>query len=312
LKISLILLFLVLLFPLTAYQFFGEDFVDPGSIYTLLLLPGDGDVFTGGDLSIKNQDGRVLATSSFFSYQVDMEHSVWVALLGIAPDLPAEQIRLDAECINQEGSVFFSKRIQIGSREFPRQELSLDSSLTSLRSEPDPRKTQESRMRWAAISSFDPRYIYHMDRLNAPVEGDYILTTDYGTRRLYHYSNGTDSSTLHFGLDWAAPLGTPVYSVASGRVVLAEEMLVTGNTLIIEHLPGVYSLYYHLDRIDVEVEQLVSAGEQLGTMGETGLATGSHLHWEIRVSKVAVDPMRILETPVLDKDWIISKINSNK
>lgn len=311
-KTSLILFFLILLFPLTAYQFYGEDFAEPGSIYTLLLVPDKEEIFNRGSLTIRNLEGRVLAASEFFSYQVDMEHSVWVALLGLPSDLPPEQIRLDAECQNREGPVFFSKRIQISSRDFPTQELTLDSNLTTLRSEPDPRKAQESRMRWAAISTFDSRYIYHMDTLDVPVKGDYVLTTDYGTRRLYHYSNGTDSSTLHFGLDWAAPLGTPVHSVASGRIVLAEEMLVTGNTLIIEHLPGVYSLYYHLDRIDVAPEQLVSAGEPLGTMGETGLATGSHLHWEIRVSKVAVDPMRILEAPVLDKDWIISKINSNK
>lgn len=311
-KHSLIVFFLLLLFPLTAYQFYGEDFAEPGSVYTLLLVPARGEIFNSGTVSLSNSEGRVLATAQFFPYQVEMEQNVWVALLGLSSDLPAEQFRLEAECQNIQGPVFYRKRVQISSRDFPLQELELDDTLTTLRSQPDPRKTQESRMRWAAISSFDPRYIYHVENLEVPVSGDYILTTDYGTRRLYHYSNGTDSRTLHYGLDWAAPLGTPVSAVASGHVVLAEEMLVTGNTLIIEHLPGVYSLYYHLDRIDVEADQLVAAGDSLGTMGETGLATGSHLHWELRVSKVAVDPILLLDAPVLDKEWIISMINSNK
>ena len=60
--------------------------------------------------------------------------------------------------------------------------------------------------------------------------------------------------------------------------------------MVVEHLPGVFSMYYHLDQLSVSAGQLVEAGQALGTVGATGLATGAHLHWEVRVAGVPVDP----------------------
>jgi murein DD-endopeptidase MepM/ murein hydrolase activator NlpD len=93
-------------------------------------------------------------------------------------------------------------------------------------------------------------------------------------------------------------------------VILARFRIVTGNSVIIEHLPGVYSLYYHLDHIDVAEGAMVSAGTLLGQSGSTGLATGPHLHWEIRVSQENTDPDAFVARPILDKDAILTKINT--
>ena len=86
--------------------------------------------------------------------------------------------------------------------------------------------------------------------------------------------------------------------------------IVTGNTVILEHLPGLYSLYYHLDKIAVSEGSIVEAGTILGESGSTGLATGPHLHWEIRVSTENADPDVFLSRPVLDKKDIIDKLAS--
>jgi murein DD-endopeptidase MepM/ murein hydrolase activator NlpD len=91
-------------------------------------------------------------------------------------------------------------------------------------------------------------------------------------------------------------------------VVLARNRIVTGNSVIIEHLPGVYSLYYHLDSIDAAEGAIVAAGERLGLSGATGLATGPHLHWEIRVSGENTDPDILMARPVLDKDALLSRL----
>jgi murein DD-endopeptidase MepM/ murein hydrolase activator NlpD len=75
----------------------------------------------------------------------------------------------------------------------------------------------------------------------------------------------------------------------------------TGNTVIIEHLPGVFTVYFHMASISVKEGDLVGPGEHVGTVGMTGFATGPHLHWEAVVSGIAVDPDSLARQPLLDK-----------
>ena len=81
---------------------------------------------------------------------------------------------------------------------------------------------------------------------------------------------------------------------------MASERIITGFTVVIEHLPGLYSLYYHLDSLSVREGQRVSQGDRIGTVGSTGLATGPHLHWEVRSAGVAVDPDLLVKRPLID------------
>ncbi len=129
---------------------------------------------------------------------------------------------------------------------------------------------------------------------------DYVYHTSYfGDRRNYEYSNGNSSIGLHYGLDYRASIGTPTYACADGKVVMATMRNSSGNSIVIEHLPGFYSLYYHLDSMDVKVGDMVKQGEEIGKTGKTGLATGPHLHWEVRINGIAVDPAYFLETPLV-------------
>ena len=91
---------------------------------------------------------------------------------------------------------------------------------------------------------------------------------------------------------------------------MAEDRIITGLSVVLEHLPGVFSLYYHLDSMDVSEGDLVSTGTTLGTVGSTGLSTGPHLHWELRVSGVAVDPNRHLERPLIDTTAIVRSLST--
>ena len=117
------------------------------------------------------------------------------------------------------------------------------------------------------------------------------LTGFYGDRRVYKYSNGKSSyGNPHNGIDYGVPEGTPVSSCAKGKVVLAEDRISTGWSIVIEHLPGLYSLYYHLSDMNVKVGDMVEAGDLIGHSGKTGLATGPHLHWEVRLNGSAVNP----------------------
>jgi murein DD-endopeptidase MepM/ murein hydrolase activator NlpD len=126
---------------------------------------------------------------------------------------------------------------------------------------------------------------------------------------VYRYSNGRTDTSIHAGIDYGVPTGTGVASCGPGKVVLARPRIVTGKSVILEHLPGVYSLYYHLDTIEVAEGAMVDTGTLLGRSGATGLATGPHLHWEIRVSGENTDPDAFISRPLLDKDAILSKIS---
>jgi murein DD-endopeptidase MepM/ murein hydrolase activator NlpD len=90
--------------------------------------------------------------------------------------------------------------------------------------------------------------------------------------------------------------------------VFAGPRMVSGNTAVVEHLPGVYSLYYHLSVISVKKGDRIEAGDPIGRVGMTGLATGPHLHWEVRVDGIPVDPDELLKQPLVDKARILATI----
>ena len=117
----------------------------------------------------------------------------------------------------------------------------------------------------------------------------HVVTSQFGTRRSY---NEGPVSGFHGGVDFSGETGTPIYAPAAGRVVLAEQLMVRGGSVLIDHGLGVYSGYWHQSKLAVEVGQWVEAGQLIGYVGDTGLVSGSHLHWELRVGGIAVDPMQ--------------------
>lgn len=120
-----------------------------------------------------------------------------------------------------------------------------------------------------------------------PVDGP--VTTQFGQQRSV---NGGPPSGHHSGVDIGAPEGTPVLATNSGRVVVAEPLAVRGNMVIVDHGGGVLSGYGHLSTFAVVPGQAVRAGEVLGAVGNTGLSTGAHLHWELSVHGILVDGLR--------------------
>ncbi|MDP3386048.1 MAG: M23 family metallopeptidase [Eubacteriales bacterium] len=129
-----------------------------------------------------------------------------------------------------------------------------------------------------------------------PVKDDHVLTTDYGEIR---YVNDRITSSRHSGLDLAAPTGTEIFACNSGNVVLSEYLILTGNTIIIDHGLGVFTSYYHLDTLSSQEGDFVSKGDFVGTMGSTGFSTGPHLHWSISIYNTYVNTWQVLEYDLL-------------
>ena len=115
------------------------------------------------------------------------------------------------------------------------------------------------------------------------------ITSQFGTRREY---NGGELKSFHSGTDFGGGPGSQIVAPAAGVVVLAETLPVRGNATIIDHGWGVTTGYWHQTEIYVAVGDVVAAGQVIGTVGSTGRSTGPHLHWEMWVGGVQVDPMQ--------------------
>ena len=122
-----------------------------------------------------------------------------------------------------------------------------------------------------------------------PLAGDLRTTAPFGQRRSY---SGGPVSSYHSGQDLGADVGVPVYAPMTGTVALAEPLQVRGQVVILDHGLGVFTGFWHLSQIDVTAGQTVAKGELVGQVGNTGLSTGPHLHWEMRVAGVPVDPFQ--------------------
>lgn len=120
------------------------------------------------------------------------------------------------------------------------------------------------------------------------------VTSNFGTRRLYRYPS-TQFYGYHEGTDFNGGIGSPVYAPAAGVVVLAEPLYLRGNALVIDHGWGVYTGYWHLSQIDVEVGQRVAPGDQIALVGSTGRSTGAHLHWDLWVNGTNVSALQWTE-----------------
>ncbi len=113
---------------------------------------------------------------------------------------------------------------------------------------------------------------------------------NFGKRRVL---NGQPGSP-HTGVDFPAATGTPVHAAQRGRVVLAEPLYFSGNTVIVDHGLGVYTFYGHFSETDVKPGDMVATGALLGKVGATGRVTGPHLHWGLTVNRARVNALAIV------------------
>ena len=249
--------------------------------------------------------GQRLALAAFFAIPADGgQEPFMAAVLAV----PATAKPGEAAIHVEDASGMVSRiSLSIREREFLSETIDLNETLTGIRTVPDPQKTAESEYLWAILNRSGSE-IYCLGSFSPPV-GSTRRTSFFGDRRVFKYSNGKSDTSIHAGVDYGVPKGTAVAACGPGKVVLARSRIVTGNSVVIEHLPGVYSLYYHLDAITVAEGDLVDTGALLGQSGATGLATGPHLHWEVRVAGENTDPDAFVSRPILDKNAILGKIN---
>jgi murein DD-endopeptidase MepM/ murein hydrolase activator NlpD len=218
-------------------------------------------------------------------------------------------VRAEASpCPYDEGSLTIAtKMVEVVEGEFSIEYIYLPPEVSELL---DPRSLrEENELLSQILGAFTPNRMWG-GVFCFPLRGRVYVTSPFGIRRSY---NGRPAKSHHGGIDFRASVGTPVYAANSGRVALAEELKVRGKVVIIDHGLGVMSGYFHLSEVAVVEGEEVKKGDFIGRVGSTGLSTGAHLHWEIRVGGVSVNPLqwtrRIALPRVGARHWVAARRN---
>jgi len=173
--------------------------------------------------------------------------------------------------------------------EWEKEIIPLDEKNSEIRQDMSPERLAQIEKLNNILGTLMENDVYSIKPFIQPVKSN-RYTAHFGDQRIYKYTNGKTAASPHYGNDYGVPEGTEVVACAEGRVVMAENRISTGWSVVIEHLPGLYSLYYHMKSLNVKEDDYVKAGEKIGLSGSTGLATGPHLHWEVRLNMAALKP----------------------
>jgi len=132
---------------------------------------------------------------------------------------------------------------------------------------------------------FTKQFVYPLDKI--------IISGNFGNIR-----KSGEIKLQHLGTDLDADIGTPVYAINDGKVVFTKNLINDGNTIIIDHGLGIYSLYLHLNEFKVSLGDMVKRGDVIATVGNTGYSLGSHLHFSVKINDgknlSSVDPLRFI------------------
>jgi murein DD-endopeptidase MepM/ murein hydrolase activator NlpD len=217
----------------------------------------------------------------------------WRALLGVDLELRPENYPLTLSAKTESAEeISCSATIDVKEGKFATESLKVAPNFV----EPNPEqlaRAEAERQRLRAIfATITPERLWD-GRFHYPLTG---VTTggNFGKRRIL---NGKANSP-HGGVDFPAPAGTPVYAAQRGRIVLAEPLYFSGNTVIVDHGLGLYTLYAHFESISVQPGDLVDTGALLGKVGATGRVTGPHLHWGATVNRARTNPVQLISLPL--------------
>lgn len=216
----------------------------------------------------------------------------WVALQGIYALVEAGLYPLEVSGQLDDGREFaFSQRVLVRSSNYP-----FDPPLVVDPSTVDPAVTEPENEQLLALTSVAGEERLWEGQFASPVDELYkdCWPSRFGNRRSY---NGSAYDFFHSGLDFCGSPGDKIFAPSAGQVVFAGPLTVRGNTTVIDHGWGVYTVYMHQSEIKVQLGDRVVKGQEIGLVGGTGRVTGPHLHWEVWVNGFQVDPIDWLENP---------------
>ncbi len=217
-----------------------------------------------------------------------LDQGEWVALQGVPLEAGSGHYSIQLTGTLADGASFnFSQPIFVKSGDYETASLSVDDP-TLL----DPElNIEETTQVDAIVAPVTPTRLWS-GLWGWPHDLVNDVTSGFGLFRTY---NGGEASSFHTGVDFGGGALLAIYAPAPGKVVFAGPLEIRGNATYIDHGWGVYTAYFHQNEIDVSVGDTVEAGQVIGIVGATGRVTGPHLHWEVWVGGVPVQPLDWLQ-----------------
>jgi hypothetical protein len=241
-------------------------------------------------LTIDAPPGAEVVTVHAFGHTIPAAHGDdhrWRALVGIDLDVKPGAHPASVTALMPTGSLSARQLLTVAAKQFPTRRLSVNPRFV----EPPPdvlQRIEQEAVRLTELwSSSSPRALWSGDFVRPVADA---ANSRFGSRSVF---NGKRSG-LHTGADFLSVAGTPIRAPNAGVVVLAEDLYFSGNTVVIDHGLGLYSLFAHLSAFEVHEGETVATNDRLGLVGATGRVTGPHLHWAIRASVARIDPLSLL------------------
>ncbi len=242
--------------------------------------PGPGDIMI---VTVKGTQGPVEGTFEgrkvyFYPAPASLKAMVGVDLL-TEPGI----YKLDVTSNGKR----LSREIIVVKKKFEVQKLTLPKDLVELSPENEARAEREQK-KMAEIWPNESDRSWAGNFMN-PRQGE--ISTKFGLRRIIN----DIPKNPHSGVDVAAELGKEVYAPNDGKVVLVDDHFFSGNSLVLDHGQGIYTMFFHLSKILVTGGQAVKKGDVIALVGSTGRSTGPHLHWGARMQGARVDPLQLIK-----------------
>lgn len=211
----------------------------------------------------------------------------WSAIIGVDLETkPGEYSAIISYLYSDGSSDTRKETLQVIPKSFPVRRLTVEPRFVELNPDDLARVNRESRRLRTIFRTITPE-IFWRDQFNPPIPER--AGNNFGQRRVFN----DQPRSPHSGADISAESGTPVMATNRGRVVVTGEFFFNGNTVILDHGLGIYSVYLHLSSIAAKEGEIVHKGQIIGLVGATGRVTGPHLHWGFRIQNARVDPFSV-------------------
>lgn len=208
--------------------------------------------------------------------------------------IPLSQSNNDINLIINDGNLIDTLSFTLSTKDYPEQRITLEakqSNKVTPSEEELARYSREATEQKLVYQSFTPSASQTWPNFIWPIKGR--ISSPFGLKRFFN----DQPRDPHSGLDIAAAEGKPVVAPADGIVAQTGDYFFNGKTVMIDHGQGIISMLCHLSKIQVKKGQIIKQGDLIGLVGQTGRATGPHLHYGVSINNARVDPLLVLPQP---------------
>jgi murein DD-endopeptidase MepM/ murein hydrolase activator NlpD len=251
---------------------------------TIVIQPkkiGPGDIVT---VVVTNVAGPVEGTFNGKKVYFNIAKTSYKAVLGI--DLNNEPGIYPLEVMSNGRKLV--KNIKIMKKRYPVQRLTLPEDMVVLSPENEARAELDQK-KTSVLWPVDSARVWKGNFID-PLPGKKV-GTPFGVRRIINKI----PKNPHSGVDITADEGDPVLAPNDGVVALVDDQFYSGHSVVLDHGQGIYTMFFHLSKINVRHGQAVMKGDVIALVGSTGRATGAHLHWGVRLQGAKVDPVELIK-----------------